>query len=442
MTRHDVAIVGARAAGSATALLLARLGHDVVLLDRAIFPSDTVSTHQIARTGVVHLHRWGLLDQVLRSGAPAVRRITFHTGGESVTRQVKRSAGVDHLVAPRRYVLDDLLANAAGRAGARLRAGVSVTGVHLDDHGRATGVYGNDRSGTPVSVDARYVVGADGLTSRVARHVGAPLVQQRPATGATQYAYFAGLPWDGIEFFVADGALAGIFPTHHGEACVWVCAPTATVRAARRGAPTREESFARLLRDAAPALSDRLRQAERTSPVAGMLRAPNQVRQAAGPGWALVGDAGYHRDPVTGHGLSDAFRDAELLAVALDRALRGGDDRAALAAYRAERDRALREVFDLTCALAAFPPVPEFVRLQKQLARAIEQESLDSAARPLPGGPTHPDGAHPDGAHPDGAHRAGDHDDGANRAAAQPAGRSHPVRVHPHATTHPQTRRA
>src|SRR5215510_6542841 len=130
--RHcDVVVVGARAAGAATALLLARLGHDVVLVDRAVFPSDTVSTHQLARTGVVQLHRWGLLPAVLDSGAPAIRQVTFATPSESATRQIKDKSGVDLLVAPRRYILDAIVAQAAADAGADLRLGVTVTGLHL-----------------------------------------------------------------------------------------------------------------------------------------------------------------------------------------------------------------------------------------------------------------------------------------------------------------------
>jgi 2-polyprenyl-6-methoxyphenol hydroxylase-like FAD-dependent oxidoreductase len=117
-SRHDVVVVGGRVAGSATAMLLARLGHDVVVLDQASFPSDTVSTHSIARSGVVQLRRWGLLDQVLASGAPAIRQVAFNAGGESLTRRIKDKAGVDFLVAPRRHVLDTLLATAAEHAGA------------------------------------------------------------------------------------------------------------------------------------------------------------------------------------------------------------------------------------------------------------------------------------------------------------------------------------
>src|SRR5215467_5239799 len=122
-SRRDVVVVGGRVAGSATAMLLARLGHDVVVLDQASFPSDTISTHSIARSGVVQLHRWGLLEAVLDSGAPAIRQVTFTVEGQSTTRAIKDKAGVDLLVAPRRYILDTLVAETAAAAGADLRLG-------------------------------------------------------------------------------------------------------------------------------------------------------------------------------------------------------------------------------------------------------------------------------------------------------------------------------
>jgi flavin-dependent dehydrogenase len=385
-SRHDVVIVGARVAGSATAMLLARLGHDVAVVDQASFPSDTVSTHSISRSGVVQLQRWGLLDEVLDSGAPAIRQVTFHAGGESVCRVIKEKSGVDLVVAPRRYLLDTILACAALRAGADVRDGVTVTGVRRDGSGRVTGVDGHDRAGAPVELDARFVVGADGLGSRVARAVGAAINELRPADGAGQYAYYEGIPWAGFEFFVAPRSLAGVFPTHHGQACIWVCTPAADARAVRRGTASRAEAFGELLRRSAPELAERLRAAHQTSPVQGMLRQPNQLRQAFGPGWALVGDAGYYRDAVTAYGISDAFHHAELLATALDQVLDAdGEEAAALAGYQQQRDQALREIFELTCALAAYPPVPRFVELQKQLGAAIDRQAAALAARPIPG---------------------------------------------------------
>jgi flavin-dependent dehydrogenase len=386
-SRHDVVIVGARVAGSATAMLLARLGHDVVVVDQASFPSDTVSTHSIARSGVVQLRRWGLLDEVLDSGAPAIRQVTFHAGGESVRRVIKEKSGVDLVVAPRRYVLDTILAAAAARAGAEVRTGVTVTGVQRDGSGRVVGVDGHDRAGVPMEVGARWVIGADGLGSRVAHSVGAAINEIRLADGAAQYAYYQGIPWTGFEFFVAPRSFAGVFPTHDGQACIWVCNPSADARAVRRATRSRVEAFGELLRRSAPQLAGRLRDARRTSPVQGMLRQPNQLRQAFGPGWALVGDAGYYRDAVTAYGISDAFRDAELLAVALDQALCGAveEEAAALAGYEQQRDQALREIFEITCQLAAYPPVPRFVELQKQLGTAIDKEAAALAARPIPG---------------------------------------------------------
>jgi flavin-dependent dehydrogenase len=384
--RHDVVIVGARAAGAATALLLARSGHDVALVDRAIFPSDTLSTHQIARPGVVQLHRWGLLPAVLASGAPAIRQVTITADGEAVARTVKHRAGVDLLVAPRRHVLDTLVAEAAGRAGVHMGLGVAVDGLRADDTGRVVGVYGHDRAGNAVEIGARFVVGADGLTSMVARRVGAEVVEDRGRTGAVRYTYYDGVPWRGIELFVAERALAGVFPTHDGQACIWIGTPSSDAEAVRRRSTTGAAAFTAQLAAAAPDLAARLRAGRRTAPVMGMFRMPNLLRRAYGPGWALVGDAGYHRDAVTGYGLSDAYRDAELLACALHRILRGqADEAGALTGYEEHRDRSLREVFEVTCALSAYPSVPDFVELQKRLSRAIDVQATELAERPIPG---------------------------------------------------------
>jgi len=390
MRTHDVVVVGARAAGAATALMLARLGHDVLVLDRSDLPSDTISTHQLSRTGVVALHRWGLLDEVVASGAPAIRQVSFQNIDNAhqrapVTRDIKESSGVDFLVAPRRWVLDTLLADAARRAGATIHYGVTVTGVCHDDDGRVVGVRGNDRRGEPIEIRARFVVGADGLGSRIARSVNAPRIVDRGARGAALYAYYSGLPWPGIEFISRTGSFAGVFPTHHDEAAIWICLPTGTASAARKGRSA-EAAFTALLEAAAPELADRLRAATRTSPVRGMLRAPNRIRRGVGPGWTLVGDSAYHRDPISGHGLSDAYRDAELLAVALDAVLRDhADESAALATYEQARLGEIAEIFDLTCALVHYPPLPTFVELNKRLGAAIDAEAAALAARPIPG---------------------------------------------------------
>jgi flavin-dependent dehydrogenase len=380
---HDVVVVGARCAGAATAMLLAAAGHDVALVDRCEFPSDTLSTHAIARSGVVQLHRWRLLQDVLDGGAPPIRKVAFHSGGLSITREVKDRFGVDMMVAPRRHVLDALLVDAAVAAGARLITGVTVDGVRRDDNGRVTGVRARTGSGR-ADIEARFVVGADGRNSRVAKSVGAAFTEVRNGDGAAHYAYFAG-DWDAMEYFVGEGSFAGVFPTNDSQACVWVCNPAETAHRLRRSHDTIDAAFDAMVRATAPALADRISSAERASATRGLIGFPNHLRQPVGPGWALAGDAGYHRDAITGHGISDAFRDAELLAGALDPVLRGvADEAAELDAYHATRDEQLREVFEITCELATFPPVDRFIELQKQLGIAIDTQAACLAARPVP----------------------------------------------------------
>jgi len=370
MGQYDVAVVGARCAGTATAMLLAQAGLEVLVLDRAEFPSDTLSTHAIARGGVVQLARWGLLDRIVGSGAPPIRAVSFFFPGGELVREVKQSAGVDHLVAPRRDVLDMILLDAARDAGATVETGVSVTGTPADAAGRLNGVAVRDRAGRHRRIDTRVVVGADGVRSRIARCVGARVTQRRPESGSIQYVYVAGLDADGFEFHIGERSMAGVFPTHHGEANVWICTP--------RDEPT---PFLDLLHECAPALAARVRFAKVVTPTRKAAGLPNHVLQAAGPGWALVGDAGYHRDPITGHGITDAFRDAELLARALvSMIVDGVPEDIAMASYEDERNRALAEIFDMTCRLSKFPAVDEFIELQKQLSTLIDEEATWLAA--------------------------------------------------------------
>ncbi|HET6668407.1 MAG TPA: FAD-dependent oxidoreductase [Intrasporangium sp.] len=379
----DVVVVGARVAGAATATHLARAGHDVVMLDRADFPSDTISTHVIPRSGMVQLDRLGVVSDLVESGAPRLRLVEFTSALGFLSRTIKDRYGVDFVMAPRRYVLDDLLQRAALAAGARLRAGVSVDGVLRDAAGRVIGVRGHDESG-PMEVHARHVVGADGLGSRIARSVDAQPTIVRPSSGACQYAYYSG-EWEAIEYHLADGVFAGVFPTHGGEACVWAITTESLARRYRRRHRAPDDSLAAVLSDHVPGLATKLAPEDQRSPVRGMLRMPNHFRKPFGPGWSLVGDAGYHRDAITGHGISDALRDAELLAQAVDTTLRCPSlEVPALAAYECHRDRMSARIFEITVALATFPEQETFVALQRDLAVAIDDLAGELHSRPLP----------------------------------------------------------
>jgi flavin-dependent dehydrogenase len=387
VSHHDVVVVGARCAGSSTARLLAQRGHDVVVVDRADLPSDTLSTHGIARGGVVQLSRWGLLDEVLASGAPPVREVTFVTDAGETTRALKERAGVDLLVAPRRAVLDGILAEAAVAAGAELRTGTSATGLLRDDHGRVAGITTRTRGGAVRTLRARHVVAADGLRSTMAARLGAREHQSFTADIAIFYMYVDQVPWRGYEFHIAPRGFAGVFPTHDGAACVWLTRPTALLESVRGAGSGRVEALTAALSEVSPGLAQRVRSGRVVSPVRGTIAPPNYVREAAGPGWSLVGDAGYHRDPITGHGITDAFRDAELLADALDDALTGArSEQEALAAYGSARDDALSHTFRLTRELTRFPDPTRFVELQIELSEALEREAQQLASRPAPAG--------------------------------------------------------
>ena len=309
---YDAIVVGARCAGSPTAMLLARKGYRVLLLDRAAFPSDTLSTHALQRQGVGALQHWGLLDQLVASGCPPVRTTTLDFGFMASPAPRTPVPGVEVVYNPRRTVLDTLLVHAAVAAGAELQEGFSVHELLVDD-GRVCGVRGRVAGGTMVDVSARMVIGADGLRSVVARTVQAPVYHQRPSYSCGYYSYFSGVGLDGNVIAFRHRRALFAFPTHDQLTCVgieWPREEFGVLRADIEG---------HFLRTCAlvPGLGERVRDGTREERFAGAAELPNFYRRPYGPGWALVGDAGYHKDPVLGWGISDAFRDAELLAEAL-----------------------------------------------------------------------------------------------------------------------------
>ena len=335
---HDVVIVGGRVAGAATALLLARRGWRVLVLERAERGADTLSTHALMKGGVLQLHRWGLLDAVRRAGTPPIPRATFHFGDESLVLPAKPVGGVDALYAPRRTVLDPVLSDAAVAAGADVRFGTTVAGLLRGGDGRVHGVCTREADGSTRDVSARLVVGADGVRSLVARSVDAAVTHRAEHAGSFAYAYFGTEPdaFDGYQWCYRPGASAGVIPTN-GGVLAWIGVPQDRFDREVRGQVG--AAFWPLIAANAPEVHDRLAAAPRTSRFHATRGWPGYLRRSSGPGWALVGDAAHFKDPISAHGLTDALRDAELLARAVHDGLEDPSSMAeGLTRYERRRD--------------------------------------------------------------------------------------------------------
>lgn len=370
---YDAIVVGARCAGSPVAMLLARQGHRVLLVDRAVFPSDTLSVHYIHQPGVARLERWGLLERVVESRCPPVRRLEFDVGPFVLSAPPAPADGVAEGYAPRRTVLDKILVDAAAAAGVEVRERFTVEAL-LTDGVRVTGIRGHDHSGPATIVEkARIVIGADGLHSLVARSVRAPAYNEKPALTCAYYAYWAGVPLESAELYLRPGRTLVAGPTNDDLTLVIVYWPRRMFEEVRRDI---ERHYLDAI-DLAPRLADRLRKGRRAGRFRGTGDLPNFFRKPYGAGWALVGDAGYHKDPVTALGISDAFRDADSLTAAVHQGLTGVrpmDD--ALADHQRQRDRAALPLYEMTCRSAALaPPPPEMQALLAALRGNPEQTS-------------------------------------------------------------------
>ena len=369
---HDVIIVGARCAGSPTAMLLARQGHRVLLVDRARFPSDTVSTHIIHPQGVAALARWGLAERLAATGCPPIPRYSFDFGPVTIAGAPGTPSSPVAYCA-RRTVLDQLLVEAAADAGAEVRETFTVDEVVMED-GRVVGIRGRSRGGATVTERAAVVIGADGWQSLVARTVAPDTYHQQPPCEAIYYAYWSGLPSSGqFEVHAREATGLATVPTHDGLTLAMVLWPQAAFQANKKDLEGNYWKAVELV----PELAARLRAARRETPFAGAA-VPNYFRKPYGPGWALVGDAGYLKDPITAQGISDAFVDAELCTTALDQTLRGArsfDD--ALGAYQRARDQRALPMYQFTLNMATLAPPDE--PMQQLLGAIHGQQSLMDA---------------------------------------------------------------
>ncbi len=367
---HDVIVVGARCAGAPLAMLLARAGHRVALVDRASFPSDTMSTHFLWQRGVARLQAWGLLRRLQALGCSPIRQITFDPGPVQMSGIGPAVAGAADTYCPRRTVLDALLAGAAEESGAELIEGFAV-GDLLWSEGRVVGVRGHLRGSAESSLRARIVVGADGLHSTVARRAAARPYREHPALTAVYYSYWSGISDIGASFHARPGRLILVWPTNDDLTCIYIAWPRQEFHRVRKDVAGSFHAALELV----PGLRDTVASGRREARFTGTGDLPNLYRTSAGPGWALAGDAGHHKDPSTGMGISDAFLAAELLAEAIHDGLAGQRPMdGAIAGYQHRRDALTANGFELTLTTARLAPLS--ARLKAFYRTAAEQPEV------------------------------------------------------------------
>ena len=369
---YDAIIVGARCAGSPTAMQLARKNYKVLLLDRTTFPSNINSTHFIWQSGVARLQKWDLLDDLRATECPAVTKMRLDLGDIVLTGcPVAAEGGTREAFGPRRTVIDTILVNAAAASGVEVREAFSVQELVFEDD-RVTGIRGAAKGGSTVTEHARIVIGADGGNSTVAKAVGASKTLERPMVACGFYSYWSGLRTDGAELYVRRNRTIIRFPTNDDLTCLIAIAPASEFAGYRADV---ERTYMSSL-DQAPTIAEAVRSARREEPFMGGIFS-NFFRKPFGPGWALVGDAGYLKDPYSAQGISDAFRDSELLTDALDAAFSGRRNfDEALADYERLRNETAMPAFESNIQRASHTPPP---RETIELFRALQgnQEQID-----------------------------------------------------------------
>ena len=368
---YDVIVVGARVAGSPTAMLLAREGYRVLLLDKATFPSETLSTHMITVAGSAQLRRWGLLDQVEATNCPPVKNIVLDLEFDDYGRVILTGfpppidGDFAAIYAPKRTVLDKILVDAAVAAGAEMRENFTVKEILMEGE-RVTGIRGNTPGGQTVTETACLVVGADGMRSLVARSVDAPMYATTPPEACGYYTYWSGVPLKGLEFYTRPQRTVIAFPTNDQHSAIFMEWPNREFRTFRANL---EANYLKTLDDIAPDLAERVHAGKLAHRFMGTADLPNFFRKPYGPGWALVGDAGVHKDPITAQGITDAFRDSELLARAIDAGFAGRQPLdEALAGYEQKRNEILMPIYEFIVEHATLEPfAPEFQQVMAAL---------------------------------------------------------------------------
>ena len=362
---YDAIVVGARCAGAATAMLLARQGHRVLLLERGDALSDVPRGHFIHRLGPKRLADWGLLERIVATNCPPIFTQLTDLGDFPLIGRDIRIGNVAWGYGPRRRQLDQVLVKAAVEAGAEFRPNFLMESL-LWNGDQVEGIRGrHSHQATGSAEKARITIGADGKNSALARAVGAPSYEVTPALTCWYFSYWSGVPTEGFELYVRDKRAIFSFLTNDNLFAIFIAWPIDEFESVKADI---ERQFMQVV-DMIPGFADRLRSGRREERFFGTADLPNFLRRPFGPGWALVGDAGCHKDPMEGLGICDAFRDAEFLAAAVHEGLAGHTPlQEALMAYEWRRNEATMADYHENIARARFIPAPaELFQLRSAL---------------------------------------------------------------------------
>lgn len=365
----DAIIIGGRCAGASTAMLLARKGHKVLVVDRSTFPSDVISTHFLWPHGTSYLNRWGLLDRVLaqtpshtevhlvNDGIPLVGDIPLELLRQYFQQLHGDETGVvQRYASVRRRVLDKILVDAAAEAGAEVREEFVVEEL-ISEGDRVVGIRGRTRQGTRVEERARIVIGADGRNSFVARTLKLPKYDERLKCTFAYWGYFSGFNLEVAHLHRRGRLGMAVVPTNFGQNMTLVWGPSEWADAFRRDVAG---NFQRALDFVSPEIGELVRtRGHREERLYGTLDQAAFLRPLYGRGWVLVGDAECFKDQCTATGMTHAFRDAELASTALDGWLSGrqGLDEALKLYESRRRSQSAAAYYDYVCTLAEMKPL-------------------------------------------------------------------------------------
>jgi menaquinone-9 beta-reductase len=362
MQQYDAIVVGGSVSGAPTAMLLAREGYQVLLVEKSTFPRDTNSTHFIWPRGMSYLNRWGLAEQILES-TPHFKDMEIVIEGISLIGSVplkdlrqrfltlhgNDDGVIQYYCGPRRYYLDHYLLNESRKAGVDVREGVTFERTIVENN-TVIGIVAKDSEGLEFQAQSKIVIGADGRFSRFAKDVGAKTKDYRELSTFAYYGYFSGIHRKELSIHKKGRLGTAIYPTMNNTQMVLVYGPTAWWDDFKKDT---EKNFLDIFRFCAPEVAKLVENAQRTENFKACGTMPAFQRELCGPGWVLVGDAGSFKDQVTAMGITHSFRDAELITSFLDHALSGEMEMdKALSQYQKVRASDYEDYFDLVCTTA------------------------------------------------------------------------------------------